>query len=104
MEEGFDFIEGDDVHPVVQVGVAGAWDDHQFLVIALQFFESVFAEVTGVGFLAVDDQDGVADLPGVREQGHIYEGKAAGHVPAAVGVQGTLVVAPGAFCSNPSSR
>ena len=74
VEEGFDFIKGDDIHPVVQVGVAGARDDHQLLVVALQFFESVFAEVTGVGFLAVDDQYGVADLPGVGEKGHVHEG------------------------------
>ena len=74
MEESFDFIKGDDIHPVVQVRMAGARDDHQFFVVALQFFESVFTEITGVGFLAVDDQYGVADLPGVGEQGHVHEG------------------------------
>ena len=74
MEEAFDLVKGNDVHLVIQVGVGCAGDDHQFFVVSLQFFESVFAEVTGVRLLTVDDQYGVADLSGVTQLGHVHKG------------------------------
>ena len=74
MEEAVDFVKGDDVHLIVQVGMGCAGDDHQLFVVALQFFESVFAEITGVRLLTVDDQYGVADFTGVAQLRHIHKG------------------------------
>lgn len=45
-KELFDFVEGNHVHPVVQVHMAGTGDNEQFLVVALELLESIFAEVT----------------------------------------------------------
>lgn len=73
MEEAFNLVKGNDVHLIIQVGMGCAGDDHQLFVVALQFFESVFAEVTGVRLLTVDNQYGVADLAGVTQLGHIHE-------------------------------
>ena len=61
-EEGLDLVEGDDVKIVVKVGVDGAGDEEELLVVALQTLEGVLAEVAGVGLVAMDDEDGVADF------------------------------------------
>ena len=95
-------IEGDHIQLVVQVGMHRAGDDEQFLVLRVGIAlhhggVGVPAEVAGVGLLAVDDKDGGADLIAVPQNGLIHKRHGAGHIPAAVGVQGPGVVAPGSL-------
>ena len=45
-EKHLDPVEGDDVHPVVQVRMRGPGHDHQFLVVTAELLESILAEVT----------------------------------------------------------
>ena len=40
-EKRFNFVERNDVHPVVQVGMARAGNNQQFLVVSFQFAESL---------------------------------------------------------------
>ena len=42
---------------VVKIDMARTWDNHQFLVVAFEFFERCFAEVSAVGIFAVDHKD-----------------------------------------------
>ena len=48
------------VEVVVEVGVIGAGDNQQLLVVAVQFLVGVLAEVARMGFLPVDEQHGIA--------------------------------------------
>ena len=73
--------------------MAGAGHDEEALVGACELREDGFAEVAGVGFFAVDDEDGAADFAGVGHQGGIEEGNGGGDVPALGGVERAGVVA-----------
>ena len=57
----------------------------------------VLREVAGVGLVAMDQQHGAADLATVREDGLVQEGLATRHVPAAIRVQRTGMVAAGSL-------
>src|SRR5699024_7531503 len=88
-EEGLHLVKGDDVHPVVQVGVDRAGDEVQLLVggvgVALDHVgKGVPAQIAGVGLVAVDEQHRAADLVGILEDGLVQEGHGAGDVPALV--------------------
>lgn len=63
--ECHDLVERDLVEVVVEVHMAGAGDDEEFLVVASELLEGVFAEVAGMGLFAVDEEDGAADFTGV---------------------------------------
>ena len=91
-EELLDLVEGNDVLPVIEVGVDRAGDDEQLLVVraGVVFYhigKGVLAEITGVGLLPVDHQYGAADLIAVAQDRHVEEGQRRRHIPAAVGVQ-----------------
>ena len=93
-------IEGDHIQLVVQVGMHRAGDDEQLLVLRIGVALhhggiGVPAEVAGVGLLTVDDQNSGADLVAVPENGLVHKRHGAGHIPAAVGVQGPGLIALG---------
>lgn len=44
-EETLHLVKGDDVHPVVQVGMGGSGHNEKFLVGPREFLEGVFAEI-----------------------------------------------------------
>lgn len=95
--ECHDLVERNLVEVVVEVHMAGAGDDEEFLVVAGELLEGVFAEVAGMGLFAVDEKDGAADFTGVGHYRHVQEGEGRGDIPAAVGVEGTAVVATGSL-------
>lgn len=79
VEEFFDLGKGDDVFPVVEVGVACAGYNHEELVVGFaggdgQFLVGVAAEVERVGFLAVEYHDSVLDFAGAAHQREVYPG------------------------------
>ena len=86
-EEGLNLVEGDNGKIVVKVSVDSAGDEEQLLVVALQTLEGVLAEVAGVGLVAMDDEDGVADFLNKSQDGLVEDGQDGGDVPALVGVQ-----------------
>ena len=95
-EKGLDPVEGDDVHPVVQVRMRGPGHDHQFLVVTAELLEGILAEVAGMGLFPVDQQDRAADLARIGQQRHVQEGQGRGGVPGTIGVDGTgMEAAPG---------
>ena len=78
-EELFDFIKGNDVLPVVEVGVDCAGDKEQLLIVGIGIVphhigKGVLAEVAGVCFFSVNYQYRIADLIAVTQNGHIEEG------------------------------
>ncbi len=112
LEEIVQFFEGDFFQVVVEVHVGGSGDDEEFLVadglapvlggvefcgdvrlLAGHLFECAFAEVAAVGLFAVDDEHGVTDFVGVREELGVHERGACGGGPALVAVEGALVIA-----------
>ena len=44
-KEGLQLIERDDVHLIVQIGMAGSRNDFQLLIVAFEQLESILAEV-----------------------------------------------------------
>ena len=50
---------------IVEVGVDGARDDEEFFVISFHLLVDVFAEVAGMGFFSMDEEDGCLDFIGV---------------------------------------
>ena len=46
---------------IVEVGVDGARDDEEFFVISFHLLVDVFAEVAGMGFFSMDEEDGCLD-------------------------------------------
>ena len=93
MIECFDAVERDDVHSVVEIGVYGAGDEQQLLVVALQPGEGVAAEVARVRLVAMDHEHGAADLTGIGEQLCVEQRQRGRDVPAAGGVERARVVA-----------
>ena len=76
----------------------GLRDDHEFLVVRiLAVFDHIGIGVTrkiaGMRLVAVDQEDCAADLIGVLKDRLIDKGLTADDVPAAVGIQGTGMVA-----------
>lgn len=55
LEERRQLAERDDIHAVVQTGMVGTRDDHEFLGLCSRRV-SGFAEVARVRFLAMNDQ------------------------------------------------
>ena len=86
-EECCHFVEGDHIHAVIEVGVIGAGNDEQLLVLAGELFVDTLAEIAGVRFLSVYQQHGRANLAAVLQDRHLQERQRGRHVPAAVGVQ-----------------
>lgn len=72
--------------------MARAGDDHQFLVVALEFFECVFAEIAGMGFFAVNNQHRVTDFVTLRQNRHIQKRESGGRISSLVGVEGAGMV------------
>ena len=68
-------------------------DDHQPLVVARKAAERILAEVTRMGLLAVDHQDGAAYLVAVGQKRHVHERQSRCDVPAVVRVERTDMVA-----------
>lgn len=84
--------KGDDVLPVVEVGVACAGNDHEKLVVLLagsygQLLVCVAAEVERMGFLSMKNHYGILDLAGTAHQRKVYPGNRGCGVSSAVGVE-----------------
>ena len=80
----------------------GTGDDHEFLVVRVfAVFDhvgiGVFAEIAGMGVLAVNQKDCASDLIGILKDRLVDKALAADDVPAAVGIQGTGVIASLSF-------
>lgn len=67
------FVEGNDIHAVVKIGMVSTRYNHQLLVVAFQLLEGVFAEVARVGIFAMYQQHGTAYLAGIGKDRHIDE-------------------------------
>ena len=89
LEESLDFIERNDIYLVIQVRMAGMRNNQQFLVVADEFFEGVFAEVARMGLFTVDEKHRVAYLARVGQQRHIHKREGRGGIPRSVGIDGT---------------
>ena len=61
-EKCFQFVERNDIGTVVQVRMVCTGNDHQFLVVAFQLFERVFAEIAGMGLFSMNEKYGAADF------------------------------------------
>ena len=70
-EEVCDFVKGNFIHLVIQIHMACAGNNHQFLVVALQFFECVFAEIAGMCFFTVDKENGAPNFAAIGKKRHI---------------------------------
>lgn len=99
-EERLQLVEGDRVlaAAVIQVGVHSIRDDQQFLVVRVRVVldhggVGVAAEIAGMGLLTVHHQHRAADLVDVPQNRLVQERHASDHVPSAIGVQGTGMVA-----------
>ena len=100
LKEALYFVEWNDVPvtAVVEIGVYRVRNDHQFFVVCVfAVFDHVgigiTAEIAGMRLLAMDQKDCAADLIAVLKDRLINKGFAADDVPAAVGIQGTGMVA-----------
>ena len=69
------FVKRDDVRPVIQIRMYGSGNNQQFLIIALQFLECIFTEITGMGFFSMNEQHGAADFIGIRKNRSIDKSK-----------------------------
>ncbi len=56
VEEGVEFVPGDQVHAIVKIDVVGARNDHKLLRLRRGCIGG-FDEVPRVGFFAMDQQD-----------------------------------------------
>ena len=74
VEEGDHFVPGDDIHPVVQIHMAGVGNNHQFLIVSREFFEGIFAEIAGMGFFSMDKKYRIADFSLILQERHGHEG------------------------------
>lgn len=83
-EERFDFVKRDFFEVVVEVAVACAGDDYEFLVFAGEQFEGVFAEVAAVRVFAVDYHDCAADFACECEEFCVQKRAVCLNCPAAV--------------------
>ena len=72
-KEGFDSVERYFVHIVVKICMHCSGNNQQLLVVPFQLFESILAEITGMGIFPVHEKDGTPDLSGIGEYGHIEE-------------------------------
>lgn len=100
IEESFQLLERDDVHLIVKIGVVGTGDDEQLLVVAGELAVSRLTEIAGVRLFSVYQQHGGADLAAVLQDRHIQERQRRRHIPAAVRVQATGVIATWRFVVN----
>ena len=92
-EERFNFVERNLLKVIVKVCMHSVWHDEQFLVVSFQLFEHIFAEVAGMGVLAMDEEHSRADLVSIRQNGLVDERERGCHVPSVVGAEGAFVVA-----------
>ena len=60
-----DFLHRNIFHVVVEIRVIGSRNNHERLIVAREFLESVFAEIQRVRFFAVDHQYRIFDF--IRE-------------------------------------
>ena len=58
---------------VIEVGVDCPRYNQQLLVVAIEFLESILAEITRMGLLAMNKQDCAAYLAGIGHNRHVYE-------------------------------
>ena len=98
LEELLDLVEGDNILPVIKVGVDSSGEDQQLLIggigaILHHIGVGVLTEVAGVGLLTVDHQHSAADLAAVAQDGHVKEGQGGGGVPPVIGIEGPLGIA-----------
>ena len=100
MKKGVDFLKRNFFEVVVKIHMGGPRNDHQLLVVSGQFLEGVLAEIAGMRLLAVDQQTCRADFTAVCKKRRVEKGKSRSLVPSPVGVQGTRMIATGAFCSR----
>lgn len=74
---------------VVKVGMDGIGYDEKLLIICILAVlchcgVGVLAEITGVGFFAVNDENGTSDLAAVCVDRLVHEGHTADDIPAAI--------------------
>ena len=78
---------------IVEVGVDGARDDEEFFVISFHLLVDVFAEVAGMGFFSMDEEDGCLDFIGVDIDRHAGEVREGAQCRTCGGVEGSRAVA-----------
>ena len=66
-------VERYNFNVIVQIGVYGIGNYHKFFVVALQFGESVFAEIAGMCLFAMNYKHGASDLVRVAQNGHVQK-------------------------------
>ena len=70
-----------------------ARDQQEFLVVPLQLLKRVLAEIRRVRRVAVNHEDGIANLSAVLENRHVHKGECRRQIPSVRGVDGTRMVA-----------
>ena len=73
-------------------------NDHQFFIVRIltvldHICISILTEITGMSLLPVNDQNSAANLIGIFQNRLIHKGLAPYHIPSAIGVKGTGVIA-----------
>ena len=71
---------------VVEVGMGSTGHGNKKFVVAFEFGKGVLAHIVTVGFVAVDEHHGVAQVFGVSEDGIVHPSLLRLHLPAAIGV------------------
>ena len=91
-EESFHLVERDNIQPIVQISMACAGDNHQFLVVAFQQLVGILAEITGVCLFAMDDEHGVFYLIRTIHQREVDKRNGFRGIPSLVGIERAFVI------------
>ena len=89
VKEAFQLVKRNDVFLIIQVGMYCTRDNHQFFiggVLAVFCHSSVgiLAEVAGLRFFTMHDQNRIADLIGIGQLRYVHKRHTADLIPAAV--------------------
>ena len=66
-KERIQLVEGDHIHAVIEVGVIGAGNDQQLLVLAGELFVDTLAEIAGVRLFSMHQQNGGTNFGSVLQ-------------------------------------
>lgn len=72
--------------------MAGSRDNHQFLVVAFQLLESIFAEISGVCLFAMNDKHGIFDFIRTAHKREVDKWNGLRCVPSLIRVERTFVI------------
>ena len=68
-------------------------NNQQLLIIALELFESILAEIERMRLFTMNHEHGTANLIAVSENRHRHKGHRRGRVPACIGIDRTHMIA-----------